>query len=154
MNLITLFATFTGRIGRKSWWIGFLLLTVVEFGLIALLDPAFLSEDPVTPNLAHTLVTLVLCVPALAITLKRFNDRDYVWWIGYAVFVPAILFYIASYFGLFLNPDEFSLTEHLLFWPMVLLGLLVLVDNGFMRGTKGPNRYGPDPNTDAEFETA
>jgi uncharacterized membrane protein YhaH (DUF805 family) len=33
----------------------------------------------------------------------------------------------------------------ILFWLLSIAGLFVFVENGFMRGTDGPNRYGPDP---------
>jgi uncharacterized membrane protein YhaH (DUF805 family) len=26
-----------------------------------------------------------------------------------------------------------------------VIGLAAIIDNGFLRGTDGPNRYGPDP---------
>jgi uncharacterized membrane protein YhaH (DUF805 family) len=29
--------------------------------------------------------------------------------------------------------------------PLGILGLALIVDLGFRRGTVGPNRYGPDP---------
>ena len=31
------------------------------------------------------------------------------------------------------------------FWVSLAAIVAAFVDNGFMRGTRGPNRYGPDP---------
>jgi uncharacterized membrane protein YhaH (DUF805 family) len=61
------------------------------------------------------LANLVLLVPAVAISAKRWQDRDRApWWVLVSL-VPIV--------G----------------W------LWALVDNGFVRGTPGPNRFGDAP---------
>jgi hypothetical protein len=42
-------------------------------------------------------------------------------------------------------PDDRTLIEHIVFWITLPLGLFAIVENGFLRGTRGPNRYGPEP---------
>jgi uncharacterized membrane protein YhaH (DUF805 family) len=60
-------------------------------------------------------VNLLLLWPALAVSIKRWHDRDHSgWWVLIAL-VPVV--------G----------------WAWML------VANGFLAGTDGPNRYGPPP---------
>jgi uncharacterized membrane protein YhaH (DUF805 family) len=51
---------------------------------------------------------------------------------------------VAPYFGIDLSPQSPGV-QMILFWLLSVAGLFVFVENGFMRGTDGPNRYGPDP---------
>ncbi len=64
------------------------------------------------------IVNLLLVWPALAVSVKRWHDRDKsgVW----------VLLNLVPVIG----------------W------IWALIDNGFLRGTKGPNRFGDDPLVD------
>lgn len=64
---------------------------------------------------ADLLVNLLLLWPALAISVKRWHDRDKPGWWALIAFVPVI--------G----------------W------IWVSIENGLMRGTHGPNRFGEAP---------
>ncbi len=97
-----------GRIARRTFWLyGVLALSGLGLLLRALLDIARLRSDDV-----DLIVNLLLLWPAIAISAKRWHDRDRsAWWVLLAL-VPVI--------G----------------W------LWMLLDNGFLRGTPGRNRYG------------
>ena len=61
------------------------------------------------------IIALVLLVPSLAGAVKRIHDRDHSGWF-------------------------------LLVWLVPLLGpIWMVIELGFLRGTDGPNRFGPDP---------
>lgn len=100
-----------GRIGRATFWLhGVLLLFGLAVLLRALLDIARLPAVQV-----DEWVSLLLAWPLIAISAKRWHDRDRSGW-----------------------------------WVLVLLlpvgGVVwLLLDNGFVRGTPGPNRFGPPP---------
>jgi uncharacterized membrane protein YhaH (DUF805 family) len=47
--------------------------------------------------------------------------------------------------GLAGSDDEPSVIAVVLSASMLVLGLALLIELGFRRGTIGPNRYGPDP---------
>ncbi|NNM71966.1 DUF805 domain-containing protein [Enterovirga aerilata] len=66
-------------------------------------------------SLASMVVGLVSFVASIAVAVKRWHDRDKSGWWVLIVFVPVI--------G----------------W------IWAFVENGFLRGTPGPNRFGPDP---------
>jgi uncharacterized membrane protein YhaH (DUF805 family) len=102
--------SFQGRIPRKTYWIwgvGALLLVGIFFyillGIVGVKDQA-----------TQYLVNLLLLWPSLAITVKRWHDRDKsAWWL-LIMLVPLV--------GT----------------------LWALIECGFLRGTVGPNRFGED----------
>jgi uncharacterized membrane protein YhaH (DUF805 family) len=145
-NLVTLLTTITGRISRSQWWMGAAIVTIGNFigTLLFSPDPINFSERALhVPGWPETLWRLVLLFPATAITIKRFNDGDWPWWLGYtfaAVWFPMI---VARHFGLLLNPDTGIIV--VVFFAMLTYSVPVFLINGILRGTRGPNRYGPDP---------
>ena len=144
-NLITLLTTFNGRINRQQWWIGFVIILVGSLIGTLLLNPEHLTAEKIPPpSWPDTIWQLVLLIPGTAITVKRFNDRDWPWWLGYATALISLLLYLPDHFGMQINPEVGGLGTFV-FWGVLAILLLVLIDNGFLRGTDGPNRYGPDP---------
>ena len=106
-----LFFGFKGRVSRRQFW----LYGVVALAGMALLAHLLLGIARVRTHTADLVVNLLLLWPALAVSAKRWHDRDKSgWWL-------------------------------LLNLLPVIGWLWALVDNGFVRGTTGPNRYGPDP---------
>ena len=146
-NVIKLFTSFNGRINRASWWLGVVAIVVLSVGGTLVLNPDYYSFEPgvvPNPNWAATIWGLLLVFPMTAITVKRFNDRDWPHWLGYAYGLLAAVQVVGQHFGFLAGPG-ISITEAIGLIIVVLVGLFVLIDNGFLRGTKGPNRYGPDP---------
>ena len=111
MTLGWLLFAFDGRIGRKAYWFAAVITIAVDLAA-SLLDRLLLG----TPNSALSLAAGVFAlITGLAVSAKRWHDRDKsAWWI-LIVLVPVI------------GP------------------IWVVVENGFLRGTIGPNRFGPDP---------
>ena len=103
-----------------------------------------LRSEPPPPSLPDTLWQIALLVPMSAITVKRFNDTDRPAWLGY-LFGPLGA---ALYLGPHLKDWVGSIGSTTLLPLLVALFVyfvFALIDNGFIRGTGGPNRYGPDP---------
>ena len=100
-----------GRTARRAWWLyGVALPIGIAFFLHALLGIA-----RVRPDTAENAVNLLVLWPTVAVSAKRWHDRDQsAWWV-LVVLVPVV--------G----------------W------LWALWCNGVLRGTAGPNRFGPDP---------
>ena len=100
-----------GRISRATWWLhGMLGLLGLAVLLRTLMDIARVPQDHV-----DEWVSLLLAWPTLALSAKRWQDRDRsAWWV-LVLLIPVV--------GVF--------------W--------MLADNGFVRGTRGRNRYGEPP---------
>lgn len=144
-NLINLLTTFTGRISRRQWWIGFIITLVGSIAGTVLFNPEMLTSDgPTPPSLPDTIWQLAWLVPGTAITVKRFNDRDWPWWLGYAFGALGVFVYVAPHFGLLIDPDANALGA-VAFWTSLAAIVAAFVDNGFIRGRQGRNRFGPDP---------
>lgn len=154
MWIVNLLTSFGGRINRKSWWIGAVIVTVASIAGTLLLNPGLLDiSSPTTPpaTLPDMIWSLIWVVPMTAITVKRFNDRNWPNWLGYLLGLLTAAYYVASYFGFMGDPSTFTPLEHALFWPLFGFAMFALVDNGFLPGTPGPNQYGPSPSTTREL---
>jgi len=121
-----------GRISRRTWWLHYGLV-IVGLAVLATIADTVLGYPGLVPEPADAgtlygttggpfelLVTLGTIVPSISSTVARLHDRDHSAW-------------------------------WLLWWLLPVVGWIVLfVDNGFLRGTPGPNRYGPP--TDVPIE--
>jgi uncharacterized membrane protein YhaH (DUF805 family) len=100
-----------GRIGRRSWWL---------WGMLALLAFAayatvLLRVVGVGARTTDLIVNALVLWPSIAISVKRWHDRDKAGWWVLVVLIPIV--------G----------------W------IWLLIENGMRRGTPGPNRYGEAP---------
>ncbi len=144
-DLIGLLTTFTGRISRRQWWIGFVIVCAGNLLGGLLLNPDFFFADTLpSPSWPDTLWQIAMLYPATAITVKRFNDRDWPAWLGYTFAPIGALLYLAPHFGQVVAPQSSGVLM-VLFWACAAYLIFAFVDNGFIRGTDGPNRYGADP---------
>ena len=105
------FLALHGRVSRRTFWL-YGVLALLGLGL---LGHALLGIAGVSRGLSELVVNLLLVWPAIAVSAKRWQDRDR---------APA--------------------------WVLVSLlpivgWLWALLDNGFVRGTAGPNRFGEAP---------
>ena len=109
-----MFFSLDGRISRRDFW----LYGVLALLGLAVLGHALLGIARVRADTAERIVNVLLVWPAMAVSVKRWHDRDKSGWWVLINLVPVI--------G----------------W------LWALIDNGLLRGTPGPNRYGDDPLAD------
>lgn len=150
-KLLNLLTSFTGRIGRGQFWFGLMLIVGLTIVLSVAVNPPDFGSDkpPAPPTLAEKLVVLAMLWPTMAITIKRLNDRDWPSWLGIAVLVVFLPWYVGPFFGAF-DPVELIKGAGAK-WEMwystfvVVAALPLAIDNCFLRGTDGPNRYGADP---------
>jgi uncharacterized membrane protein YhaH (DUF805 family) len=115
---------FQGRTNRAKFWLVALALFVIEAIVLAVIGgQAVMSDDPqqavasLGPVAGIVLVILGLATTwiTIAVGIKRFHDRDKSGVWVLIIFVP------------------------------VIGGLWYLIECGFLKGTPGPNNYGPDP---------
>jgi uncharacterized membrane protein YhaH (DUF805 family) len=85
------------------------------------------------------LLAILLIWPGLAIAAKRLHDRNKsAWWLLVFYVLPGVLNSIGQ--GLGDLVVVFSLAG-------AAISIWALIELGFLRGTPGPNDYGPDPLT-------
>jgi len=141
--------SFKGRLSRMQFLIGLiatLIFAAVLVGAITLtIEPFFQAAQPQTeevatklPELLERRLLLVVTIgswwPALALVLKRLHDLGQ-GWKALLVFVALDVLWAVLHL---LNIDELA-------QPIagVDLGLTFML--ALIKGTTGPNRYGPDP---------
>ncbi len=108
--------SFDGRINRAKFWLGTACL-FVGYLVLAGISAATMSPDGSmgVVGIIVLIIYLAMIWPSVAIGVKRFHDRDKSGWWVLIALVPFI--------G----------------------GLWYLIECGFLEGTKGPNKFGPDP---------
>ena len=111
-SLRRLLFDFKGRIGRRTWWL---------WGVAAMLGlgryfTVLLRVVGVSAHVTEGLVNMMLLWPALALSVKRWHDRDRAGWWVLVTLIPVI--------G----------------WAWAV------VENGLLPGSSGANRYGGRPN--------
>jgi uncharacterized membrane protein YhaH (DUF805 family) len=142
-----LFTSAEGRIPRLAYWIGFLIIFLVEIALRFLLDVPLASTpaDPLSIRALSFVVDAVLLYPTAIIMVKRFHDRDRSGQlIGWFV-VPYSVIMLTDLLGMSGDPDHMGVVETLLRIATAVITLAFMVELGFRRGTPGDNQYGPDP---------
>jgi uncharacterized membrane protein YhaH (DUF805 family) len=122
--------SFSGRLNRQPFWLGIVILMVAQWLVMLvlgmLLGTSMMGVDPnMTPDEVSAMATrgsipliiaaLLFLYPSLAIYTKRWHDRNKSGWWTLILLVPLVGF------------------------------VWVLVECGFLRGTEGTNRFGPDP---------
>jgi uncharacterized membrane protein YhaH (DUF805 family) len=138
MDWAYLFSNFDGRIGRRTFWIGMAALTVAEVF-------AHVLAEEIQGDRLSAIVDLAYVYPEFAVTAKRAHDRDLPVWLLIVFFAASAVLDLLTVLQLTGTEEHPSLVSLLIALPFTVLGLALLVELGFRRGTVGPNQYGPDP---------
>ncbi len=111
--------SFQGRIGRSTYWLFYFLPMFVLMIVANVLDPVLgtvhMTQSGVPIGIIGSVFGLFSIWPLLAAGAKRCHDRGRSGWFQ--------LIYLIPLFG----------------------GLFMFIYLGFLKGTDGPNRFGPDP---------
>ena len=170
MDLQT-FTSFDGRISRKTWWLGTIVIFVVALvlylilsivmgtGFSAMMDPekvmqpGFMESQMKSASWRQLISLVILGYPVTALMSKRLNDRDRPSWFKWLFWTPTVLTTLAGIAGMgysmadvggVMMPTPTTLMTGLTILGVVI-GLWALIELGFLRGTEGPNQYGNDP---------
>src|SRR5271170_8530101 len=138
MDWVSLFNSFNGRISRQTFWIGFGILLVAE-----LISHALAEE--IQGDRLSAIVDLAFTYPEFAVALKRGHDRNMPLWLLAAFFGASALLDLLTVLGLAGTGEQPNMLSLLIAVPFTILGVALLVELGFRKGTAGPNQYGPDP---------
>lgn len=131
--------SFQGRIGRKTYWIWNVCyyLTIVGFAV---------GSKTIFPGFAHLILPaflLIVLLPDLAITAKRWHDRDKSsWWL--LLNIPLVIGRMTVPASDPSIATQTSTIEMLSSAAALICGIWILVECGFLKGTTGENKYGPE----------
>jgi len=167
MDFRYLYLSTEGRIPRKTFWIGAIVLSLAGmFVMLAVGVPLILfgegfSRDFRTASQVVMWLNLasaaVFAYPAYCLAVKRRHDRNSSGWdvLGYlgvnGALLVAVLIAVTN--GT-VSGLGFSPVMSWLGYGLQAYGIYVLVVLGFLKGTVGTNNYGPDPLTGGAAATA
>jgi uncharacterized membrane protein YhaH (DUF805 family) len=140
-DLWTLMFSFRGRINRAKYWLSILLFAAIWLvGLGAFFIPFDAIGIPI-----GIAVIIAGFATLLAASVKRLHDRDKsAWYLFLFYLVPGVL-------------EGFARTREGIGLVLPLLAgaisLWAAIELGFLRGTVGPNQYGPDSVEDIPGQT-
>jgi uncharacterized membrane protein YhaH (DUF805 family) len=136
---------FNGRINRAKFWLAVLVYVIVDI-IVALIKYANTPVGTVIGIVAG----IAIFISGIAVALKRLHDRDRPgWWLLVFYFAPSILLGIGILIGIIAVVDgsfgSGGIIAILFYLAGIAVGIWALVELGCLRGTIGPNAYGPDP---------
>jgi uncharacterized membrane protein YhaH (DUF805 family) len=133
---------YDGRIGRLHCFLGFLAFIAVIALLSGTAEDATIGTGDIGRYVAFIFIIFIGIWMHSAVAIKRLHDRDKSagWYFVYGVapfgfFIAAIALWTVR-----------TLEAAAILFVLSFIGLIwAIVELGFLRGTIGPNRYGPDP---------
>jgi uncharacterized membrane protein YhaH (DUF805 family) len=138
MDWAYLLDSFDGRISRKPFWIAFGIVTIANL-------LANFAAEAIDGERLSAVVDLAFTYPQFAIAAKRGQDRNLPVWLVGVFFAAGVALDLLTVLGFAGTDDAPSVIGIVISVPMIVIGLALLFELGFRRGTPGPNRYGPDP---------
>jgi uncharacterized membrane protein YhaH (DUF805 family) len=148
MDFAYLYTSFEGRINRKPYWLGLIVLVIVM--MIIMFGVAFLLGGSITaPTFQTRLVTFVLQLvflyPSAALMVKRLHDRNRPSYWAAFIIVPMLIKSLTDLMGTTGDPLNQNALDYLLNIIIFVVSIWFFVELGCLRGTVGSNQYGPDP---------
>jgi len=161
------YAEFSGRSRRKEYWmyqLGLIILyTLIVVLALALGGFGIMSGDPTALASAaggamiimilYFLVVLALFIPSLAVLVRRLHDTDRSGWWVLAPIAPYLLVFAGA--GMMAASPENAAAGGILSLigglGTLALGITLFVFT-VLDGTRGPNRFGPDPKNPVSAE--
>lgn len=140
MEKLLPYLSFAGRANRQRYW----LATLAIYGLMLVAAVGGMMIPMVGPAVAGIAIVAAMWA-SLAIASRRLHDRNKsAWWL-LPMFLPAaVLSGIGGVAG-----EEAGAIFNVLSLPF---SIWILVELGCLKGTEGPNRFGPDPLNRAPVE--
>lgn len=136
-----LFFKFNGRISRSKYWLAVLVYAGI-YVVLAILD--LLTDQNAIFQALNGMLSIVLFISGLAVGVKRLHDRNKSgWYLVLFYIIPSGLIVASVVTGTFL--EDYAVVAGVLGLAALAVGVWAFVEMGCLRGTDGPNPYGPDP---------
>jgi uncharacterized membrane protein YhaH (DUF805 family) len=153
-----LFFSFDGRANRAKWWLTVLIFVILSVIIWLVILPIFgytiwNVQADATANLLSIVITLIFAYPATAVMVKRLHDRNRPAWLAAVLWAPTVLTLLGQLTGITFTAQDVGgqtvMVPTMLGWIInlatLVIGIWALIELGCLRGTRGPNQYGPDP---------
>ena len=149
MNMSTLdwkdlLSGFNGRINRAKYWLWILLLFIFNSLLVLLMFPFIRMGwgGVLIYIVGYAIILPVALWTGLATAIKRLHDRDKSgWWMVLFWLVPFMLQLMTTTFF----PTKSYGFGTIIGLAGVVIGIWGFIEIACLAGTRGPNRFGPDP---------
>jgi uncharacterized membrane protein YhaH (DUF805 family) len=156
-NLVGNFTGMDGRINRQAWWIGVVILIIVAIvlnfilgavmgggmpSLEQMMDPAFMAGYTQKAGWQGLIIGLITAYPYIALSVKRRHDRNNNGYDAIGLIAFSLLFSLIQALGMLSATGGIGMVVSIIF---LIYAIYMLVQLGFLKGTAGPNNYGPDP---------
>lgn len=137
--------SFEGRITRYDFWVRYMVpyfavyfaLIYVEITAGWMYQYGTLGGEPLETGIPSTIFWVLTLYPSVAICAKRFHDCDYSGWVQAVPYGLLLLTTVGGYVSPVLSMIAVV--------PMIISLIWFMVVTGFLRGTRGKNKYGADP---------
>jgi uncharacterized membrane protein YhaH (DUF805 family) len=134
MNLGSLYTSFEGRIPRKQFWIGTIVLAIVALAILFASLWLVGENDYTAIRFNGFIVTLVFLYPLLAVWVKRLHDRGRPGYTVIVFLVPWLLHQITNLIGITGDPTAINSLDVLFFGVNIIIGIWFVIDLGILRG--------------------
>jgi uncharacterized membrane protein YhaH (DUF805 family) len=94
---------------------------------------------------AEMLITALILAASVPLVVKRLQDRNKSRHYAWLLYGPALISAIGDKVGFTGTAPELNMLGYALALFNLIIGIWFFVELGFLRGTPGPNGYGPDP---------
>ncbi len=161
------FAQFRGRSRRKEYWMFILFLTIVYSLFVGVAVAMGVSAATGGPGSSSVLgmmgslgalaifvglFWLVTLIPSIAVAVRRLHDTDRSGWWLMLYIGPYVLSLVLNFAGIANGSASLQLAS-VAVSAVGFVGALVLLVFMCLDGTRGLNRYGPDPKQLSDGET-
>jgi uncharacterized membrane protein YhaH (DUF805 family) len=139
-----------GRISRSQYWLRFLLPVLAVGFVLHLLQSIGVQGARAVSHLFHLLVLW----PGIAVLVKRIHDRNKSGALVWFLFGPLLLAFAVTIVAMFRavvrggEAGAMGLFAGGIWFLVIGVAIWFFLEFGCMRGSIGPNRFGPDPATD------
>ncbi|HEY5722504.1 MAG TPA: DUF805 domain-containing protein [Allosphingosinicella sp.] len=154
------YAEFSGRSRRKEYWMWTLFQVLLYVGVLMLMmvvgggaimtggDPSAVAAAGGAAMIIlalYGLAALAFLIPGIAVTIRRLHDTGRSgWWLGGLFGLYILLFLVTGMALTSGDPEGGGMLSMILSLVIFAYAIAMLVFM-LLDGTKGPNKYGPDP---------
>lgn len=147
-----LLTTTDGRISRKQWWLGVLVLVVISL-VVSIVLGILLGANPTLMAWVAVLINIALIWPSYAIGIKRRHDRASDGMDLKVLIAVSVIINIIQALGIGVSMTEIggvavpmpAIWLSIINLAFAIFAIYMLVQLGFLKGTTGANAYGLDP---------